>query len=94
MTAIKPRAPWSDEQVEALNDYQQAGWMHPFTCGRCRDADTRWPSPDQHLLVATNDGWTCPACDYTQDWAHDFMFHGPPEALRALLGSGGDGADR
>lgn len=24
-------------------------------------------------LIATEDGWICPACDYKQNWAHDFM---------------------
>ena len=25
-----------------------------------------------HALVATVNGWICPTCDYTQDWAHAF----------------------
>jgi hypothetical protein len=24
-------------------------------------------------LVAHEDGFRCPCCDYAQDWAHDFM---------------------
>ena len=24
-------------------------------------------------LLATPNGWFCPACDYRQTWAHDFM---------------------
>lgn len=45
-----------------------------------------WPRPDElddegwkryviddHLLVAAASGWTCPTCDYTQDWAWDWM---------------------
>jgi hypothetical protein len=33
---------------------------------------------DKHLdgegvLVATPECWVCPYCDYTQDWAHEFM---------------------
>lgn len=63
------RAPFTAEEVEALNAWQQ---RHPFTCGRCRDASA-WPLTSQHELVATKDGWVCPTCDYTQDWAHDFM---------------------
>lgn len=75
------RAPFTAEQVEALNRYQQCKIMHPFTCGHCRDADEHyldgeWITPDEHLLVATEAGWTCPTCDYTQDWAHDFMADG------------------
>lgn len=87
MAAETSTAPWTPEEVEALNAYQEGGWFHPFTCGRCRDADPRWPSPDEHLLVATEAGWICPTCDYTQDWAHEFMFTGPPEAWVKLFGS-------
>lgn len=43
--------------------------MHPFTCG-----GTTGDGRDcRHDLVATEDGWVCPACAYTQNWAHDFM---------------------
>ena len=61
------KAPWTDEQVKNLNDYQGAGVFHPFTCGgtNCRED-----------LVATPTGWVCPKCDYTQNWAHDFMLTG------------------
>lgn len=63
------KAPWTEEQVAFLNEYQQVGFMHPFTCGNegCRND-----------LVATKNGWICsdPDCNYTQDWAHDFMANG------------------
>jgi hypothetical protein len=60
-------APFTDEQVAHLNEFQHAGFVHPFTCGKC-----------SAILTATRDGWICPAegCDYTQDWAHDFMADG------------------
>jgi hypothetical protein len=65
------RAPWTPEQVAALNRFQLRGGMHPFTCG----ASHAGPSP---ALVARPDGWHCPGtyrapCDYRQDWAHRFM---------------------
>ncbi len=28
---------------------------------------------DDHQLVATTSGWICTTCDYTQDWAHEYM---------------------
>jgi hypothetical protein len=58
------KAPWTQEQVDNLNAFQQMGSFHPFTCGgsNCRE-----------VLVATSDGWRCPKCDYTQQWAHKFM---------------------
>jgi hypothetical protein len=69
--------PWSKDQVAALNRYQREGWMHPFTCGSGNRTD------EHHLdgegkLVATKDGWICPYCPYTQDWAFDFMFKPRP----------------
>lgn len=60
------RAPWTVEQVAALNAFQSAGRMHPFTCGGRHE---------RHVsLLATEDGWVCPVgCGYTQTWAHAFM---------------------
>lgn len=67
-------APFTDEQVAALNRFQNYYWTHPFTCGSGRRTDS------DHLdgegaLVATNDGWICPYCDYKQNWAHEMMLH-------------------
>jgi hypothetical protein len=64
-------APWTDEQVEGLNRWQTAGIMHPYTCANRND--DRHPSRaflDRGTLLATPDGWVCPDCDYTQNWAH------------------------
>ena len=33
------------------------------------------------VLIATPDGWICPSCDYTQDWAHGFMADGSWRAV-------------
>jgi hypothetical protein len=58
------RAPFTKEQCDRLNAYQEAHVFHPFTCGNgCR----------RSVLVATPEGWKCPDCDYTQDWAHAEM---------------------
>jgi hypothetical protein len=58
------KAPWSADIVERLNAHQACGYLHPYTCGKCR-AD----------LTATTDGWVCQGsgepCDYTQNWAHE-----------------------
>jgi len=64
------RAPWSDSFVSGLNEYQASGRFHPFTCGGVGDDDCR------EILVADREGWKCPKCDYTQDWAHEFMGKG------------------
>ena len=55
------RAPWTPEVVEVLNRYQAAGFFHPYTCGASACRET---------LVATAEGWRCPKCSYTQDWAY------------------------
>lgn len=69
------KAPFTDEQVKNLNDYQTTGRFHPFTC--CSPEEiiecTRANGTSEGLLVATNDGWICPCGKYTQNWAHKFM---------------------
>ena len=55
------KAPFTEEQVKYLNEYQKSGRFHPFTC-ECRED-----------LIATVNGWICSKCNYTQDWAHEFM---------------------
>ena len=61
------KAPWTKGQVGSLSDFQKEESFHPFTCGKCGS-----------ILQATEEGWICPtaSCDYTQDWAHDFMVDG------------------
>lgn len=73
--------PWTPAQVENLNAYQRAGYFHPFTCGR-RDEHRDNPG----VLVATADGWHCPAdgCPYVQGWAHGFMADPPAPIVRAM----------
>lgn len=61
-------APWTLEQVEALNFYQRAGVFHPYTCGT---KEKHAPGAEENLL-ATPSGWVCPSCNYRQNWAHGF----------------------
>lgn len=67
---MKILAPFTPAQVEALNKWQERDDVHPFTCARPHGGHGV-------ILRATEQGWVCPAtplhCDYTQDWAHDFM---------------------
>ena len=65
-------APWTSEQVDALNRFQRSMMFHPFTCGTTHGNADR-------TLFATRNGWRCPHCDYQQDWAHAFMFEPPPK---------------
>jgi len=64
-------APFSPGQVDALNRWQNAGTVHPFTCPDSHDGGDR-------DLVARVDGWHCPTCGYQQKWAHEMMLHEPP----------------
>ncbi|MBI2595646.1 hypothetical protein HYW46_02830 [Candidatus Daviesbacteria bacterium] len=63
-------APFTSEQVEALNFYQQSGVWHPFTCGYPHKGLDFSPT-----LTAADDGWYCEisGCNYTQNWAHSAM---------------------
>lgn len=76
---MKLEAPWTVEQTVALNAWQRDGSVHPFTCGNDRmdPAHVRYqadhPSEDFGQLMATPNGWFCPACTYRQTWAHRFM---------------------
>ena len=72
------KAPWTDEQVKALNETQHLGFVHEFTCAgnNCKRSERE----DNGILVATNEGWVCPCGEYKQDWAHEFMFD--PEAIK------------
>jgi hypothetical protein len=69
MSFTQITAPFTPEQVAALNRWQERGDVHPFTCGnsQCRS------SHPNDALVATPNGWMCRHCDYTQQWAHGFM---------------------
>lgn len=73
----KIHAPWSTQQVDALNRYQASGLMHPFTC--------RGEHPEgRPALIAQHDGWLCPdpRCGVSQDWAHAWMAEAADEGTR------------
>lgn len=64
-------APFTDEQVEGLNKYQHSGAFHEFNCG-----GKNHPKDSDKILIATNEGWICPNCNYTQKWAWEGMANG------------------
>jgi hypothetical protein len=68
-------APWSPEEVSALNRWQATPTVHPFTCASDHDGDRD--------LIARVDGWHCPTCGYKQTWAHRMMLNTPPTTVRA-----------
>lgn len=60
-------APWTDEQVVALNKYQHSGRFHPFT-------GNRHPDGSECILIATNLGWIREeGGPVIQTWAWKFM---------------------
>lgn len=65
--------PWDEETLKNLNDFQQSGFMHPFTCSIDSNHGLGY-------LWATPRGWVCTdltlKCEYTQNWAHTFMADG------------------
>lgn len=73
----KIQAPFSDAQVRGLNEYQTGTdfghKMPPFTCANRGDGQHGEEGGDKGVLIATAQGWVCPCCEYTQDWAHSFM---------------------
>ena len=77
MSLERIEAPFTQEAVQALNEYQtdtaNARPMHPFTCGNRGDGNHGSEGGDKGTLIATIDGWVCPHCDYVQNWAHGFM---------------------
>lgn len=87
---MSDEAIWTEEECANLNAFQRSNYVHPFTCGgdRMDDAHRKAQAErggDFGELVATRTGWKCPACDYTQDWAHPHMFKGaPPDPFASL----------
>ncbi|TAZ20725.1 hypothetical protein ELH77_19155 [Rhizobium ruizarguesonis] len=68
---MRVEAPFTDEQVKHLNDWQERGDVHPFTC-----PGDRPECAEGRELFATRDGWVCRCAEYCQFWAHDFMAGG------------------
>jgi hypothetical protein len=58
MTATHHRAPWTAEQVAAIQAWQDCGWVHEMTC----------PNGCGVPLEATPEQLVCPACGYWQKW--------------------------
>ena len=58
--------PWTEKQVDGLNQWQAASWTESYTC----EERSRHPL-DPGILVARTDGWHCPVegCTYVQKWA-------------------------
>lgn len=72
------QAPFIPDQVQILNERQchvdtMLPMFHPFTCPQRSDDVHDESGGDRGLLIATERGWICPFCGYSQNWAHAAM---------------------
>lgn len=65
------KAPWSLQEIENLNRFQNSNRFHPYTCGSDNRMDKNHSNGG--ILIATTEGWICSGCTYTQDWCLDIM---------------------
>lgn len=89
------QSPFTLAQVQLLNERQchvesvgPFGLFHPFTCPDRSNPGHGDEAGDRGVLIATESGWICPYCGYTQDYAYTAMVTPstplPPEAMEAL----------
>ena len=61
----KLNAPFTDDQVKSINEFQKSKHWHPFTCGKVHC---------DGILTATTHVLVCRKCgNWKQYWVHDFM---------------------
>ena len=65
---------WTQAEIDQLNEHQNNGMFHPYTCDRKHEEcevnqEPRDFSKDGRL-IATESGWICPCKKYTQNWYH------------------------
>jgi hypothetical protein len=70
-------APFDTSACDRLNQFQvgvNSGFHgHPFTCSNRSDGRHGEEGGDLGVLIAIEEGWVCPHCNYTQQWAHAVM---------------------
>ena len=69
-------APFSAETVTRLNEFQAGAIWNPVRCGNAGCG---------RALVATEAGWRCPRCSYTQNWAEAWMADGTWRSTGEIL---------
>lgn len=71
-----------------LNRYQLLDLGPPFTCPD-RDDHPDDPAVEKGALIATDDGWVCPHCGYSQAWEWAYMAQ-RPDVYDRLTAAGSD----
>lgn len=62
-------SPWTEDEVNSLNEYQHSGLFHPFT-----GVNENAPSGEDDVLIATEEGWASSFTpSYQQTWAWKWM---------------------
>lgn len=86
------RPPFTPEQVQRLNEGQTNtgdGMIHPYTCRYRSEKPHGHVGGDLGVMIATRDGWVCPYCDYTQEWAASALLErrnaGPMDRIELSL---------
>jgi hypothetical protein len=59
-------APFTDEQMQALQAYQDNPYVHDYCC------------PERHPLQVTRDALVCKNCHYHQVWAYEIDIESDP----------------
>jgi hypothetical protein len=73
------QAPFSEDQIRKLIDWQNAGYVHELTC---RNNNERGKI---HLkLEPMRDGLYCRTCGLTQTWVPSVCFSLPPNPFKIL----------
>jgi len=67
------------EQVDMLNQHQNSGKYHPYTCCSYNDCE-RNKQPKYGQLIATEECWVCPCGEYKQE------YRGEVETIQNLNG--------
>lgn len=69
---IISKAPFTDNEVAAINVSQKSNYNHPFTC--CSPDDVtechRKLRTSEGIMIATNEGLICPCGNNKQDWVY------------------------
>ena len=60
----KSLAPWTDNEVATINEYQKSSYFLPFIC------------PEMHTLIAGQDGLFCPHCtSFSLNWTYPWVLN-------------------